>query len=75
MSILHQNNSDNVTPINEDLAVWFGKKKKPKGSSQPKGPWVNICSKDKMVNTPRVEGQTHQKEHIPNVGQLALLVK
>jgi hypothetical protein len=31
--------------INEDLAVWFGKKKKPKGSSQPKGPWVNICSK------------------------------
>ena len=29
----------------EDLAVWFGKKKKPKGSSQPKGPWVNICSK------------------------------
>lgn len=45
MSILHQNNSDNVTPINEDLAVWFGKKKKPKGSSQPKGPWVNICRK------------------------------
>lgn len=33
--------------INEDLAVWFGKKKKPKGSKQPKGPWVNICKKDK----------------------------
>ena len=32
-------------PLNEDLAVWFGTKKKPKGSSQPKGPWVNICSK------------------------------
>jgi len=32
-------------PINEDLAVWFGTKKKPKGSSQPKGPWVNICRK------------------------------
>jgi hypothetical protein len=32
-------------PVNEDLAVWFGKKKKPKGSSQPKGPWVNICRK------------------------------
>lgn len=32
-------------PLNEDLAVWFGKKKKPKGSSQPKGPWVNICRK------------------------------
>ena len=30
---------------NEDLAVWFGTKKKPKGSKQPKGPWVNICSK------------------------------
>jgi len=35
--------NDNL--INEDLAVWFGKKKKPKGSSQPKGPWVNICRK------------------------------
>ena len=35
---------DTIT-LNEDLAVWFGKKKKPKGSSQPKGPWVNICSK------------------------------
>ena len=31
--------------IAEDLAVWFGTKKKPKGSSQPKGPWVNICRK------------------------------
>ena len=31
--------------LSEDLAVWFGKKKKPKGSTQPKGPWVNICSK------------------------------
>ncbi|NBO23448.1 hypothetical protein EBU94_08955, partial [bacterium] len=47
----HPNPSDddgdnlNQTPqgkarIDEDLAVWFGKKKKPKGSSQPKGPWV-----------------------------------
>jgi hypothetical protein len=34
-------------PLKEDLAVWFGTKKKPKGSSQPKGPWVNICRKDK----------------------------
>lgn len=33
--------------ISEDLAVWFGTKKKPKGSKQPKGPWVNICRKDK----------------------------
>jgi hypothetical protein len=41
------NNVDtyDVHKINEDLGVWFGKKKKPKGSSQPKGPWVNICSK------------------------------
>ena len=31
--------------IVEDLGVWFGTKKKPKGSSQPKGPWVNICKK------------------------------
>jgi hypothetical protein len=31
--------------LSEDLAVWFGNKKKPKGSKQPKGPWVNICSK------------------------------
>jgi len=31
--------------LNEDLSVWFGTKKKPKGSSQPKGPWVNICRK------------------------------
>jgi hypothetical protein len=31
--------------LNEDLAVWFGTKKKPKGSKQPNGPWVNICRK------------------------------
>ena len=31
--------------IDEDLAVWFGTKKKPKGSKQPKGPWVDICRK------------------------------
>ena len=31
--------------VKEDLGVWFGTKKKPKGSSQPKGPWVNICRK------------------------------
>ena len=34
-----------VGQLKEDLAVWFGKKKAPKGSSQPKGPWVNICRK------------------------------
>ena len=35
----------NVHTVNEDLAVWFGTKKKPKGSKQPAGPWVNICRK------------------------------
>ena len=34
-----------IVPIKEDLGVWFGTKKKPKGSKQPKGPWVNICRK------------------------------
>jgi hypothetical protein len=32
-------------PLKEDLGVWFGTKKKPKGSKQPSGPWVNICRK------------------------------
>ena len=38
-------NNHDAHNINEDLAVWFGTKKKPKGSKQPKGPWVNICRK------------------------------
>ena len=38
--------------ILEDLSVWFGKKKKKKGSSQPKGPWVNICRKKKSGGHP-----------------------
>lgn len=43
----------NITPIlKEDLAVWFGTKKKPKGSKQPKGPWVNICRKDENGKHP-----------------------
>ena len=41
----YDNPTHDVHTINEDLAVWFGTKKKPKGSSQPKGPWVNICRK------------------------------
>ena len=41
----HDAEGKEQTSINEDLAVWFGKKKKPKGSKQPKGPWVNICKK------------------------------
>ena len=45
---------------NEDLGVWFGTKKKPKGSKQPKGPWVNICSKKDGKHPPcgRPEGNT-----------------
>lgn len=34
-----------VSFLKEDLAVWFGTKKKKKGSAQPQGPWVNICRK------------------------------
>ena len=41
-----------VGPLKEDLAVWFGTKKKPKGSKQPAGPWVNICRKDKNGKHP-----------------------
>lgn len=59
-SVLNDDDGDNINPfpgrigewveitddiLSEDLAVWFGKKKKPKGSSQPKGPWVDICRK------------------------------
>jgi hypothetical protein len=43
--IVHHIKSITEEKINEDLAVWFGTKKKPKGSKQPKGPWVNICRK------------------------------
>jgi hypothetical protein len=39
------NLTHDVHTIKEDLGVWFGTKKKPKGSKQPKGPWVNICRK------------------------------
>lgn len=38
--------------VKEDLAVWFGTKKKSKGSSQPKGPWVNICRKQNGKHPP-----------------------
>ena len=42
---LSENVRINKEKLVEDLAVWFGTKKKPKGSKQPKGPWVNICRK------------------------------
>ena len=41
-----------VGPLKEDLAVWFGTKKKPKGSKQPAGPWVNICRKKESGGHP-----------------------
>jgi hypothetical protein len=44
--------TEDTHTISEDLAVWFGTKKKPKGSKQPKGPWVNICRKDKNGKHP-----------------------
>jgi hypothetical protein len=43
--IVHHVKSLTEEKMNEDLRVWFGTKKKPKGSKQPKGPWVNICRK------------------------------
>jgi len=43
--IVHHLKSITEEKMNEDLGVWFGTKKKPKGSKQPKGPWVNICRK------------------------------
>jgi hypothetical protein len=47
--------------LNEDLAVWFGTKKKGKGSKQPQGPWVNICRKKEGGGHPpcgRPEGES-----------------
>lgn len=45
-------NSEKTNLVKEDLAVWFGTKKKPKGSKQPKGPWVNICRKEDGKHPP-----------------------
>ena len=50
-----------VGPLKEDLGVWFGTKKKPKGSKQPSGPWVNICRKKEGGGHPpcgRPEGES-----------------
>ena len=41
----YKQDEHDVHTLKEDLAVWFGTKKKPKGSKQPKGPWVDICRK------------------------------
>lgn len=51
---------EEVNFLKEDLAVWFGTKKKPKGSKQPKGPWVNICRKENGKHPPcgRSKAQT-----------------
>lgn len=43
---------DTEPVLKEDLGVWFGTKKKPKGSKQPKGPWVNICRRDENGKHP-----------------------
>lgn len=46
--------------MKEDLGVWFGTKKKPKGSKQPKGPWVNICRKENGKHPPC--GRAHAED-------------
>lgn len=51
--------------FNEDLRVWFGDKKKPKGSSQPKGPWVNICRKDSNGKHPPCGRESDEKGGYP----------
>ena len=51
--------------LNEDLRVWFGDKKKPKGSSQPKGPWVNICRKDANGKHPPCGRESDEKGAYP----------
>ena len=51
--------------LKEDLAVWFGTKKKPKGSKQPKGPWVNICRKDKDGKHPPCGRSTAETKGYP----------
>ena len=62
-----------VHTIKEDLGVWFGTKKKPKGSKQPKGPWVNICSKKDGKHPPcgRPEGDTKSYPKCRAVGVAA----
>lgn len=52
-----------VHTISEDLAVWFGTKTKPKGSSQPKGPWVNICKKVDGKHPPCGRNQATDKAY------------
>ena len=54
------NNKNLEANLNEDLAVWFGTKKKPKGSKQPKGPWVNICRKEDGKHPPC--GRAHAED-------------
>jgi hypothetical protein len=46
--------------LKEDLGVWFGTKKKPKGSKQPAGPWVNICRKVNGKHPPC--GRSHAED-------------
>lgn len=51
--------------LNEDLAVWFGTKKKPKGSNQAKGPWVNICRTDSNGKHPPCGRESDEKGAYP----------
>jgi hypothetical protein len=53
-------NKDIEANLKEDLGVWFGTKKKPKGSKQPAGPWVNICRKVNGKHPPC--GRSHAED-------------
>jgi hypothetical protein len=54
---------EEVEFLKEDLAVWFGTKKKPKGSKQPKGPWVNICRKVNGKHPPCGRAKAEDKSY------------
>ena len=61
--------------LSEDLAVWFGKKKKKKGSSQPKVHGLIFVKKRKEVVIHLVVGKIRMKVRILCVEPRVLQVK
>jgi hypothetical protein len=59
-----ENDMDDII-IHEDLAVWFGTKKKGKASKQPQGPWVNICRKKEGGGHPECGRSDSEKGGYP----------
>jgi hypothetical protein len=59
-----ENDMDDII-IHEDLAVWFGTKKKGKTSKQPQGPWVNICRKKEGGGHPECGRSDSEKGGYP----------